>query len=426
MTRLFRAQSVIVGVLAVLLCSFSVSALANQDVVLLLDTSASMGTSNARHLSAQAVTDFVNSRGPDTRIAVITFATTSKVLVPLTPVSVPSRRQIGDSLRHLDYRGGWADISSGLELALSELIDHGDSDTERSIILMTAGSAHAENKSTELGKTRWILQSLVPTAIYNRVRVFVISFTKNNDDGMLLSLTGKTGGASYSASLPSDLASIYERINTMLMDTGIYTVPALPKGMIAPAVPPPLAGSVVPLKFGTPLTRHSTQPIRLWWLWIVALLAVIAACAGIYVAWNMRLVKTPRKLAKPDNSHGEGQRAVLYDISNPNDIKRYELGEQAVLLGRVAGYDPEVQYILIKEKTVGRCHAVIERRGHSFWLMDQGSINGTFVNGERISADRALKHGDVVAIHRHEFEFMIPEYFESDATVVGAREKLAT
>ncbi|MDE2345767.1 MAG: FHA domain-containing protein, partial [Gammaproteobacteria bacterium] len=110
---------------------------------------------------------------------------------------------------------------------------------------------------------------------------------------------------------------------------------------------------------------------------------------------------------------------------NPNDIKRYELAERSTLLGRVAGYDPEVQYILVKEKTVGRCHAVIERRGHSFWIMDQGSINGTFVNGERITADRALKHGDIVAIHRHEFEFMIPEYFESESTVVGVREQLA-
>ncbi|MGH8306942.1 MAG: VWA domain-containing protein [Gammaproteobacteria bacterium] len=417
-------QSVIASLLAMLLCAFSVSAWASQDVVLLLDTSTSMGAGNARHLSAQAVTDFVNSRGPDTRIAVIAFATKSKLLVPLTPVSVSSRRQIGDVLRHLDYRGRWADTSGGLELALSELIDHGDDNAEKSIILMTAGSANAGNKTAEKDKTRWILQSLVPVAIYNRVRVFNISFTKSDDDGTLLALTGKTGGASYRALLPSDLAGVYDHINTMLMDAGLYPAPALPKGMLTSAVPPPLAGTAASLKFGTPLTRHSTQPTRMRWLWFVALLALIAACVGIYAAWNMRLVRSPRKSAKPEVPHGEGQRAVLYDISNPNDIKRFELGERAALLGRVAGYDPEVQYILIKEKTVGRCHAVIERRGHAFWLMDQGSINGTFVNGERISADRALKHGDVVAIHRHEFEFMIPEFFESDATVVGAREKL--
>ncbi|MGH8403742.1 MAG: FHA domain-containing protein, partial [Gammaproteobacteria bacterium] len=317
-----------------------------------------------------------------------------------------------------------ADASGGLEQALSELMDHGGDNAEKSIILMTAGSLNAGDKTADQNKTRWILQSLVPTAIYNRVRVFNISFTKNNDDGMLLTLTGKTGGASYRAVLPSDLAGVFEHINAALMDAGLSPAPALSKDMLAPVVPPPLAGTDASLKFGTPLTRHSAQPARMRWLWFVGLLALIAACIGIYAAWNMRPVRSPRKPAKPEISHGEGQRAVLYDISNPNDIKRFELGERAALLGRVAGYDPEVQYILIKEKTVGRCHAVIERRGHSFWLMDQGSINGTFVNGERISADRALKHGDVVAIHRHEFEFMIPEFFESDATVVGAREKL--
>ncbi|MGH8280835.1 MAG: vWA domain-containing protein, partial [Gammaproteobacteria bacterium] len=148
----------IASLLAMLLCAFSVSAWASQDVVLLLDTSTSMGTGNARHLSAQAVTNFVDSRGPDTRIAVIAFATTSKVLVPLTPVSVSSRRQVGDALRHLDYRGRWADISSGLEQALSELMNHGDDNAEKSIILMTAGSANAGNKTAEKDKTRWILQ----------------------------------------------------------------------------------------------------------------------------------------------------------------------------------------------------------------------------------------------------------------------------
>lgn len=426
MTRPIPVRSVIASVLALLLCVFSVSAWASQDVVLLLDTSTSMGAGNARHLSAQAVTDFVNSRGPDTRIAVIAFATTSKVLVPLTPVNVSSRRRVGDALRHLDYRGRWADTSDGLERALSELIDHGDSNAEKSIILMTAGSVNTANKNAEQDKTRWILQSLVPAAIYNHVRVFSISFTKNSNNSMSKTLTEKTGGASYRASLPSELAGVFGHINNVLLDAGLSAAPALPKGMLAQAVPPPLAGTAASLKFGTPLTRHSGQPARMWWLWVVALLALIAACAGIYAAWNMRLVRTPQKLSKPEIPHGEGQHAVLYDISNPNDIKRFELGERAALLGRVAGYDPEVQYILIKEKTVGRCHAVIERRGHSFWLMDQGSINGTFVNGERISADRALKHGDVVAIHRHEFEFMIPEFFESDSTVVGAREKLTT
>ena len=45
------------------------------------------------------------------------------------------------------------------------------------------------------------------------------------------------------------------------------------------------------------------------------------------------------------------------------------------------------------------------------------------MNGERVAGDRALKHGDIVAVHRHEFEFVLPELFESEATVLAAREE---
>jgi hypothetical protein len=153
----------------------------------------------------------------------------------------------------------------------------------------------------------------------------------------------------------------------------------------------------------------------------LVLLAVFGG-GGFYV-WKKGGLKNVLPKPQVPAGQADGLQAVLYDISNPNDIKRYELGEKATVIGRVAGYDPEVQYVLAAEPTVGRCHALIERRGHSFWITDQGSINGTFVNGERVAGDHALKHGDIVAVHRHEFEFVLPELFESESTVLAAREE---
>lgn len=416
MVRKIPARRALASLLAAMLCTLSVAAWSGQDVVLLLDNSSSMKTNDPQRLTVQAVADFINSRNSETRTAIISFNATSAVLLPLTNISDATRRQVSDALRHLDYHGQWTDTASGLEQALSEIINHGDSDAGKSIILMTDGTLNLGNKATDQTRARWIMQSIIPAAIYNHVRIFGIAFTKNADYKMLRTLAEKTGGDSFQALQSSDLAVVFQRIGAKLTSAGLAAAPL--------AAPPSSAGSELPVNFNTPLTQHENQPVRTRWLWLVALLAVIAASFGIYAAWNMRLVRTPPTLLKPEASHTEGPRAVLYDISNPNDIKRFELSERATLLGRVAGYDPEVQYILVKEKTVGRCHAVIERRGHSFWIMDQGSINGTFVNSERINADRALKHGDIVAIHRHEFEFMIPEYFESESTVVGTREQL--
>jgi len=52
------------------------------------------------------------------------------------------------------------------------------------------------------------------------------------------------------------------------------------------------------------------------------------------------------------------------------------------------------------EKTVSSRHARIERRRGRFRIFDQGSANGTFVNGKRVSPNHAtdLKDGDVVTI----------------------------
>ncbi len=424
MPRKSPVRRVFIALFAVALCIFSLEAWADQDVVLVLDNSSNMqATAQA---VAQAVADFVDSRGPDTRIAVIVYAKTPALQVPLTPISGASRRQVSDALRRMDYHGQLSDTAAGVGQALAEIVNHGEDHGQKSIILVADDFENLGNAAANENDIRWTMRSLVPTALYNHVRIYGITFASGVVYKTLEALTQRTGGSVFYVARGSDLAGVFQRISARMLSTDTAPMQST-LGQVAPlAFPPAIAGSAIPEQFNTPLTRRNIQPTRTRWLWLIGLLALIAAFFGIYAAWNiMRHIRIPRKLMKPLVSYAEGPRAVLYDISNPNDIKRFELAERSTLLGRVAGYDPEVQYVLVKEKTVGRCHAVIERRGHSFWIMDQGSINGTFVNGERITADRALKHRDIVAIHRHEFEFMIPEYFESESTVVGAREQLS-
>jgi len=55
--------------------------------------------------------------------------------------------------------------------------------------------------------------------------------------------------------------------------------------------------------------------------------------------------------------------------------------------------------LAIKDPNISR-HAMIELHGGVHYLVDAGSTNGTFVNGERI-ARRALADGDVVTICDH-------------------------
>ena len=394
---------------------------ASQDVVLVLDNSGSMRTNDPNRLAGKAVTDFVNRQSPDTRISIIEFATTPTVLMPLTPVDDSAKTAVASAVAHLDYRGQWTDTGAALERALYELDNHGRGDARKYIVLMTDGYVDVGNASRDSDKIHWITQSLIPEAVAKHVRVFGIAFTDQADYELLQTLAEKTGAGYYRAYQPGDLGGIYTQISDSLANTKAVPQPEEESAPVAPIASGPQGFS-----FNTPLTHMQQveeQSRRTLWIWIAVLLFLgIAGGAGYYV-WTKGGIKA--LLPKQESAPGqvEGLQAVLYDISNPNDIKRYELGEKSTVIGRVAGYDPEVQYVVAAEPTVGRCHALVERRGHSFWITDQGSINGTFVNGDRVAGDRALKHGDIVSVHRHEFEFVLPELFESESTVLAARDE---
>lgn len=51
------------------------------------------------------------------------------------------------------------------------------------------------------------------------------------------------------------------------------------------------------------------------------------------------------------------------------------------------------------DREISRSHALIERIGHGWFLVDDGvSRNGTFVNGDRLAGRRALVDGDAILV----------------------------
>jgi len=54
--------------------------------------------------------------------------------------------------------------------------------------------------------------------------------------------------------------------------------------------------------------------------------------------------------------------------------------------------------IQLLDRIVSKEHCVIELRGDCFVLRDFGSLNGTFINSERVVGERMLRHGDEIAL----------------------------
>jgi hypothetical protein len=60
--------------------------------------------------------------------------------------------------------------------------------------------------------------------------------------------------------------------------------------------------------------------------------------------------------------------------------------------------------IFLDDITVSRDHALLVRRGHDWYLDDCGSLNGTYVNRERIDS-RRLADGDELQIGKYKLTF---------------------
>ncbi len=69
-----------------------------------------------------------------------------------------------------------------------------------------------------------------------------------------------------------------------------------------------------------------------------------------------------------------------------------------------AGRNPECE-IFLDDITVSRKHAVIRRIDPGYVIRDEGSLNGTYVNGDRISSAN-LRSGDEVLIGKFRLLFL--------------------
>lgn len=81
------------------------------------------------------------------------------------------------------------------------------------------------------------------------------------------------------------------------------------------------------------------------------------------------------------------------------DGREYTIGDQPLRLGRDAGSD-----VVVSGHEVSRQHAEIRKDPDGYLLIDM-SVNGTYVNGQRIGKTHRLARADVIRIGNDEFRF---------------------
>ena len=111
----------------------------------------------------------------------------------------------------------------------------------------------------------------------------------------------------------------------------------------------------------------------------------------------------------------DGVPFVLYrDADDALGVRRLGADITRVSIGRGDGCDLCIAW----DERVSRTHCVIERVGDEWLVVDGGmSRNGTFVNSERVGAQRRLSDHDVLRVGRTTLLFRVPTRATGAATV---------
>jgi FHA domain-containing protein len=89
-------------------------------------------------------------------------------------------------------------------------------------------------------------------------------------------------------------------------------------------------------------------------------------------------------------------------ITSPPPMRgtAFSLSGERTVIGRSPSSD-----VRVPDSFVSQCHAAVTRQGQRMMLEDLGSRNGTLLNGQTVSAPRALRHGDVIGFGPVEIRF---------------------
>ena len=131
--------------------------------------------------------------------------------------------------------------------------------------------------------------------------------------------------------------------------------------------------------------------VALWGVRIAFLLVLYLFLIRAF-ATLMRSLRTETELA--------ARPALGYLVVQRTHAQGPRLGERLPLralsaIGRDSGND-----VVINDDAVSARHAVVELNDGTWWVSDQGSTNGTLLNGSRVARPERLRDGDVIDIGR--------------------------
>jgi predicted component of type VI protein secretion system len=112
--------------------------------------------------------------------------------------------------------------------------------------------------------------------------------------------------------------------------------------------------------------------------------------------------KVPSSGPHLDPTRAGAAKFGLEELEESGDIAFHEIVTELFNIGR----DNNCNLMIRGDTKTSRRHATIQRKGLKYHISDNGSSNGTMVNGKKVEGSIELQPGDKVLIGSHWFTFV--------------------
>jgi hypothetical protein len=153
------------------------------------------------------------------------------------------------------------------------------------------------------------------------------------------------------------------------------------------------------------------------WAPFAALLVLFLLLIFIW-SWRRRRKYARKKMAADEAEEtGELEDAAAGDIifvASLEPIANGDHGPFTIEGTNIAiGRDAQNVQIFLTDDSVNRLHARIRKQGQEYWLFDEGSFEGTYLNYERLGlAPQKLSDGDAVQFGKVSFRFRLRQIIQ--------------
>jgi hypothetical protein len=177
------------------------------DVIVLVDSSASMRLSDPEKIRQKAVSGFVDSLGPHDRIALAEFSDSARLLVPFKSPS--SSQSLSSQISNLGDSGEFTDILAAVNLGSKVLNDSGRAGVRRVLVLLSDGkmdpSPQQYSSSEAIDK---LLTKVVPELKAEGIVIHSIALSDEADRALMSEIAARTDGVGWFAQDPSAIEDI--------------------------------------------------------------------------------------------------------------------------------------------------------------------------------------------------------------------------